>query len=180
MKLLATLLLLVIPACAQSAAKPAPIVGEWSGTVVSHGQQVPVHLRISSTADSLQSVLINGPETAAATTTTFSGNHLLLTFSYYARTLDTTLGTDGKFTGTFGTSTVRYPITLAPGAPTQPPAPGPQQSASLNGDWEIAVPQRQRGVRVAASYRPGPQANPSLQHSCRHPACRRRHWLLIR
>ena len=119
-------------------AKPS-IAGDWTGTVLSHGQQVPIHLRITGSSSSLQGVLLNGPESAAATTATFSGNHLVLTFSYYARTLDASLGSNGQFTGSFGTSTVRYPLTLAPGIPPQRPSGGKKQAVMLNGDWEIAV-----------------------------------------
>ena len=149
MKLLVPLFLLALALCGQESIDATAqsgihrfspeIRGEWTGTVVSHGQKVPIHLLLAGSPASLQASLLNGPEMAAASSVSFAGKHLLLTFNDYARTLDATLGADGKFTGSFGTSTVRYPVVLSAGAPAPPPPPGPRQSVTLNGDWEIAV-----------------------------------------
>ncbi len=101
-----------------------------------HGQQVPVVLQINGTADSLQAALINGPESSAASSAVLSGDHLLLTFNYYARTLDATLA-DGHLNGSFGTAKARYPVSLT----LRGAGSGHSQSAGqdIRGDWEIAV-----------------------------------------
>jgi peroxiredoxin len=131
MKLFASLLLLATSAVAQS-----PIAGKWGGSASVHGQQVPVLLQITGGGSDLHAALLNGPESSPASSAVFTGNHLLLTFNYYARTLDATLA-DGHLTGTFGTAAVRYPISLnshgADANISEPPA------QNINGDWEIAV-----------------------------------------
>ena len=117
----------------------AAITGDWTGTVLSHHHEVPIHLSISGSPQALEAKLLNGPEAAPASSATFSGRHLVLTFSEYARTLDATLGQDGKLTGSFGTTTVRYPVVLAAGAPPKALASGAKEAARVGGDWVIAV-----------------------------------------
>jgi peroxiredoxin len=136
MKLLAALLLFSLTSLAQT---PAKVTGDWTGTAVSHGQQVPLHLRITGSGKALHAALINGPESnpesSPATGVTVDGNHLLINFNYYTKTLDATLA-DGKLTGSFGTKTVRYPLRLTLGAP----AAGKKSTApQIGGDWEIEV-----------------------------------------
>jgi len=132
MKLLASLLLFSVTSLAQT---PAKVTGDWTGTAVSHGQQVPLHLRITGKAGALNAALINGPESAPATSVTVDGNHVVVNFNYYTKTLDATLA-DGKLTGSYGTKAVRYPLTLTLGAP----AAGTSSAApKIGGDWEIEV-----------------------------------------
>ncbi len=134
MKLFASLLLLSVSAFAQSAT-PSPVTGVWAGTAAVHGQQVPLTLQITGSSTSLKAALINGPERSEASSTRIEGNHLVVAFDYYARTLDATLS-DGKLTGTFGTAATRYPLVLT----TPPSAVSPDLALnSLSGDWEIAV-----------------------------------------
>ena len=64
---------------------------------------------ITGSGNDLHAALLNGPESSPASSAVFTGNHLLVTFNYYAKTLDATLA-DGHLTGTFGTATTRYPI----------------------------------------------------------------------
>jgi peroxiredoxin len=131
MKLFASILLLATSAIAQS-----PIAGIWEGSATSHGQQVPVRLEITGSGSNLHGALLNGPESSPASSVSFTGNHLLLTFNYYARTLDATLA-DGKLTGSFGTKATRYPISL--GRQTAAKQVGGGKHEEVQGDWEIAV-----------------------------------------
>jgi peroxiredoxin len=131
MKLFATFLLLATSALAQG-----PVAGTWVGNATVHGQQVPVRLEISGSGNDLHAALLNGPESSPASSAIFTGNHLLLTFNYYAKTLDATLA-DGHLTGNFGTAATRYPVSFSS------LDPGTSNSGShaqdINGDWEIAV-----------------------------------------
>ena len=96
----------------------------------------PVRLEITGTGSDLHAALLNGPESSPASSAVFSGNHLLLTFNYYARTLDATLA-DGQLSGTFGTASTRYPVSLsAHGSVAGSVGPVAQD---IHGDWEIAV-----------------------------------------
>jgi peroxiredoxin len=131
MKLFASLLLLATSAIAQG-----PIAGTWVGNATVHGQQVPVRLEITANGSNLHAALLNGPESSPASSAVFTGNHLLLTFNYFAKTLDATLS-DGHLTGTFGTAATRYPLSLSSrGTSTSNSGSSAQD---LNGDWEIAV-----------------------------------------
>src|SRR5580692_10661262 len=103
MKLFASLLLLATSAVAQS-----PITGTWTGNATVHGQQVPVRLEITGSGNDLHAALLNGPEKSPASSAIFTGNHLLVTFNYYAKTLDATLA-DGHLSGSFGIAATRYP-----------------------------------------------------------------------
>jgi peroxiredoxin len=124
-------------------APSAPIAGTWEGAATVRGQQVPVHLQISGQPSALKAVLINGPEQAPASSATFKDGKLLITFNYYARSLEATL--DGnQLTGTFGLispgtpahpSAPRVPLTLHPAATASVASAGPD----IKGDWEIAV-----------------------------------------
>ena len=133
MKLLAGILLLSTAVFAQS---QTPIAGVWEGNATVRGQQVPVHLEITSPGSNLKAALINGPEKSVASSVTFDDNHLLVTFNYFARTLDAKVE-NGQLIGTFGTATTRYPIVLSTGSAT---AAAPVTGApSIKGDWEIQV-----------------------------------------
>jgi len=132
MKLLASLFLLVTSAIAQG-----PLGGTWTGNATVHGQEVPVRLEISGSDNDLYAALRNGPESSPASSAVLTGNHLLLTFNYYAKTLDATL-TGGKLRGSFGTETTRYPVILERSDSSVVQHQGPLLP-SINGDWEIAV-----------------------------------------
>jgi thiol-disulfide isomerase/thioredoxin len=131
MKLFASFLLLATSAIAQG-----PIAGRWAGNATVHGQQVPVRLEITGNGSNLHAALLNGPESSPASNAVFTGNHLLVTFNYYAKTLDATLA-DGHLTGSFGTATTRYPVSLSSrGTATNNSG---SHAQDINGDWEIAV-----------------------------------------
>jgi peroxiredoxin len=134
MKLFAALFLLATSAIAQNS-----ITGTWRGEATVHGQQVPVRLEITGNGSDLQAALLNGSERSPASSAVFTGNHLLLTFNYYARTLDAKLER-GHLTGTFGTASTRYPVDLMSARPHDDSLHATGAShGMINGDWEIAV-----------------------------------------
>jgi peroxiredoxin len=131
MKLFVSFLLLATSAIAQTS-----ITGKWQGSATVHNQPVPILLEITGSGNDLHAALLNGPESSPASSAVFTGNHLLLTFNYYARTLEATLA-DGHLTGTFGTASTRFPLSLSShGTVTGYAGPVPQD---ISGDWEIAV-----------------------------------------
>jgi peroxiredoxin len=120
-----------------------PIVGTWEGTATVRGQQVPLRLQITGSPSNLKASLINGPELAPASTVTFADGKLLVSFNYYARSLEAKLDGD-QLSGTFGLvspgtaahpSAPRIPLSLHPASSTSTPQAGPD----IKGDWEIAV-----------------------------------------
>jgi peroxiredoxin len=138
MKLFASFFLLVASAIAQGPRQGA-VTGTWEGYATVHGQQVPVRLEISGSGSNLHAALINGPESSPASSAVLTGNHLLLTFNYYARTLDATLA-NGNLTGSFGTVDTRYPVSFSsPGVATSYSGSLVQNIDDIRGDWEIAV-----------------------------------------
>jgi peroxiredoxin len=138
MKLLAGILLLATSALGQSATHSA-IDGTWEGVANVRGQQVPLKLQISGSASDLKVALLNGPDQSAASSATFSDNHLLVNFNYFARTLNAKLE-NGQLTGTFGSTSgkaaaSRSSFVLHPAAASVAPAAGPD----IHGDWEVLV-----------------------------------------
>ena len=135
-----TFLTKLYPVLASLVFVPAPLVaqtvtGEWHGSATVHGQQVPVALELTGSRNALKAALLNGPERSEASSATLTGDHLVVTFNYFARTLDATLA-NGTLNGSFGTAATRYPLTL-----TQAKQSVPAQAAApdIRGDWEIAV-----------------------------------------
>jgi len=135
MKLFAGILLLATAALSQ-APRQSAITGVWEGNATVHGQQVPVRLAITGSGDALHAALLNGPETSAASSAVFTGDHLLVTFNYFAKTLDATLA-DGSLTGSFGTAATRYPVHFRQ-LSTASNGEG-AHAQDIQGDWEIAV-----------------------------------------
>jgi len=136
MKLFASLFLVALSVAAQGSKRNA-IVGPWTGDATVHGQQVPVRLEITGSGNDLHAALLNGPESSPASSVSFAGNHLVITFNYFAKTIDATV-TDGHLTGTFGTIKTRYPVSLnfrgsvATGS-------GSAAAQDISGDWEVEV-----------------------------------------
>ena len=136
MKLFASLFLVALSVAAQGSKRNA-IVGPWTGDATVHGQQVPVRLEITGSGNDLHAALLNGPESSPASSVSFAGNHLVITFNYFAKTIDAKV-TDGHLTGTFGTIKTRYPVSLnlrgsvAAGS-------GSAAAQDISGDWEVEV-----------------------------------------
>ena len=135
MKLLASILLLSATSAVYASPK-STITGIWQGTVVTHEKSVPVALKLAGTPDHLQATLLNGSDGTPSTSATFKNGHLMLTFSYFARTIDATLQ-DGNLTGTYGGKRNGFfPITLH----REPLSTAPKLvKTDILGDWEIAV-----------------------------------------
>jgi peroxiredoxin len=136
MKLFVSLFLVALSVAAQGS-KQNTLVGPWTGNATVHGQQVPVRLEITGSGNDLHAALLNGPESSPASSVSFAGNHLVITFNYFAKTIDATV-TDGHLTGTFGTIKTRYPVSLnfrgsvAAGS-------GSAAAQDISGNWEVAV-----------------------------------------
>jgi thiol-disulfide isomerase/thioredoxin len=130
--------------------------GIWTGTAQLNGQQVPFRLEISGTGDQVQGALLNGPNTSekgkpeaesgtsgrfVSSSGTFADGHLVLTFDYYANTLDATL-TDGTLSGTFGKPNHTVPITAQLNGQQPTAAPNPPHIAGV---WSVAVDNGTKG-----------------------------------
>jgi peroxiredoxin len=127
-------------ATALHASSPSEPTGVWSGTATVRGQQVPIRLQISGPPSHLQAALLNGPELAPASSVTLQNGKLLISFNYFARTLEATLAND-QIDGSFGLTTTalhaspRIPILLH----RQTENPSFMAGPDIHGDWEIAV-----------------------------------------
>jgi thiol-disulfide isomerase/thioredoxin len=133
--------------------------GIWTGTAQLNNQQVPFRLQISGTGNQVQGTLLNGSNASdkarsearseksgtsgkfVSSSGTFADGHLVLTFDYYANTLDATL-TNGTLTGTFGKPSHTLPITAQlngrqPAASANPP--------HIAGVWNVAVDNGAKG-----------------------------------
>jgi peroxiredoxin len=122
------------------ASSPSKLAGLWSGTATVRGQQVPIYLQISGSPLHLQAALLNGPERVPASSVTLQDGKLLISFNYFARTLEATLAND-QIDGTFGLATTsphaspRVPLLLHRQTESSIASTGPD----IHGDWEIAV-----------------------------------------
>lgn len=131
---------LLIAATILHAASASPVDGTWEGTATVRGHEVPLRLQITGGASALHASLLNGAEQAPASSATLKDGKLLLSFNYFARTLEATLS-ENQLTGTFGTTSnaphaaPRVPVTLHRSTSASTIASGPD----IHGDWEIAV-----------------------------------------
>jgi thiol-disulfide isomerase/thioredoxin len=132
--------ILLLSAASLLHGQTAAPTGTWTGSATVKGQSVPLTLQVDGSSVGLKGALLNGPERSIASSTTFTGNHLVLTFNYYAKTLDATLD-HGVLTGTFGSTApesvaTRLPITLKAASSVAETLPA---GVSIDGDWEVAV-----------------------------------------
>lgn len=116
-------------------------VGLWTGTAQVNNQQVPFRLEITGAGDHLQGALLNGRDRSIASSGTFADGHLILTFDYYANTLDATLS-NGTLTGTFGKPSHTVPITAQLNGKLPAAAPNPPHIAGV---WNVAVENGTKG-----------------------------------
>jgi thiol-disulfide isomerase/thioredoxin len=132
---------------AQTAGSPD---GMWTGTAQLSSQQVPFRLQISGNGDRVQGTLLNGPDKSVKSGTSgkfvsssgsFADGHLILTFDYYANTLDATLS-NGTLSGTFGKPSHTVPITAQLNGQQRAPAPNPPYIAGV---WSVAVENGAKG-----------------------------------
>ncbi len=120
--------------------------GDYDGSVTVRGEEVPIHLRLSGAGVTLSGALVNGAELSPASSVSLLGNHLVLNFNYFARTLDLNLAPggsrEGKMSGSFGTATTRYPVTLHHSPSTPLPLPAASSAPVIpviTGQWEVQV-----------------------------------------
>lgn len=159
--------LLFVTSAFSFAAGSTPIVGTWEGSATVRGQQVPVRLQISGSPSNLKANLINGSELAPGSAVTFADGKLVITFNYYARSLEATLNGD-QLTGTFGL--------ISPGTPAHPSAPRvalalhpaasqptAQTGPDIKGEWEIAV--KSNKGESAWQLRVDPTRQPAVVHA---------------
>jgi len=132
---------------AQTAGSPD---GMWTGTAQLSNQQVPFRLQISGNGDRVQGTLLNGPDKSVKSGTSgkfvsssgsFADGHLILTFDYYANTLDATLS-NGTLSGTFGKPSHTVPITAQLNGQQRAPAPNPPYIAGV---WSVGVENGAKG-----------------------------------
>jgi thiol-disulfide isomerase/thioredoxin len=126
-------------------AQTTSIAGIWQGTAtVLSGAQVPVTISITGSASNLKLALLNGPadhpDSAAASSVTFDGTHLVAAYDYFARKLDATLA-NGTLTGTYGSvsansKTAPVPFTATRVAKATDPAAAPN-APNIQGSWWI-------------------------------------------
>jgi thiol-disulfide isomerase/thioredoxin len=139
MKLRSLRLLLCISFALRLSALPQPApespAGTWVGAAAVNGKQVPFRLELRGTGQNIQGVLVNGRERSASSSGSFSNQHLVLHFDYYANTLDATLS-DGTLNGTFGGHLPDVSITAHLNAKTPAPSAG---APNISGDWSVAV-----------------------------------------
>jgi len=120
----------------------------WQGTAtICGGAGLPVTVRISGPADHLKFALLNGPanrpDVAPASSVSFDGTHLTVSFDYYARKIVATFA-DGKLTGTFikgalcDSGRQDGPFTLSRVAKPAEPSAAPN-APDIAGTWEIAT-----------------------------------------
>jgi peroxiredoxin len=116
---------------------------EWSGFATVNGQQVPIHLRLSTTTQDgpVTGGFVNDQQFSPASIGTLSSGHLTLNFDYFAHKLDGSLQ-QGTFSGTYGGGRGEpVPVELHEDAPQKKTSANNvyKETSSLRGDWEIAV-----------------------------------------
>ncbi|QHN04105.1 TlpA family protein disulfide reductase [Granulicella sp. WH15] len=128
----------------------APIGGIWQGfATVAGSVQVPVTIRISGAGANLKASFLNGPaehpDTTPASSVTFNGTHLVVSFDYFARKFEADL-VGRTLTGTYGTAVASslskaaapIPVTLNHVDRVTDPAAA-TNAPSISGSWEIAT-----------------------------------------
>ncbi len=117
--------------------------GVWIGTAQVNGQEIPFRLEITGRADDVRGALINGKERSPASSGSYSDEHLILQFDYYANTLDATVH-DGILKGTFSGRGRSIPITAQLNGKLPAVGPNPPR---IGGIWQIAVDNGAKGER---------------------------------
>jgi peroxiredoxin len=130
----AELLALVPLALAQS----QPIAGRWDATIQINGVATPFPLEISGSGANVTASFFNGDDRYASTQGRFENGKLVLTWDYYAATLEATLK-DGVLAGQYaGTRRMQGPFAIrATRAPVAKPAAVSVLVPSIDGLWEI-------------------------------------------
>src|SRR6185295_3006640 len=132
----ALLLALASLAFAQPGAQT--IAARWDATIQINGVATPFPLEISGAGTNVTASFFNGNERYPSTQGRFENGKLVLTWDYYAATLEATLK-DGVLEGQYaGTRRMKGPFAIhATRAATATPAAASVMVPSIDGLWEI-------------------------------------------
>lgn len=132
----AALLALASLACAQTS--PQTIAGRWDATIQINGVATPFPLEISGSGANVTASFFNGNDRYPSTRGRFETGKLILTWDYYAATLEATLK-DGVLEGQYaGTRRMKGPFAIrATRAAAATPAAASVMVPSIDGLWEI-------------------------------------------
>ena len=135
-KIFAAGLTLASFAFAQSGAQT--IDGQWDATIQINGVTTPFPLEISGSGTNVTASFFNGDDRYPSTQGRFENGKLVLTWDYYAATLDATLK-DGVLEGQYaGTRRMKGPFAIrATRAATAKPTAVSVVAPSIDGLWEI-------------------------------------------
>jgi thiol-disulfide isomerase/thioredoxin len=120
--------------------------GTWIGTADVNGHSVPWRLELSVTGGGVRGALVNGKERSASSSGSYADGHLVLSFDYYANTLDATVK-DGVLSGTFSGRGRSVPVTAHLHGKEEVSDPG---APHIAGTWDVAV---QNGAKGEHSWK---------------------------
>jgi len=131
-KFVAVFLALAASTLAQS------ITGRWDATIQINGVETPFPLEISGSGANVTASFFNGDDRYASTQGRFENGKLILTWDYYAATLEATLK-DGVLEGRYaGTRRMKGPFMIrATRAAASKPTALSESVPAIDGLWEI-------------------------------------------
>ena len=131
-KFVAVFLALAASTLAQS------ITGRWDATIQINGVETPFPLEISGSGANVTASFFNGDDRYASTQGRFENGKLILTWDYYAATLEATLK-DGVLEGRYaGTRRMKGPFAIrATRAAASKPTALSESVPAIDGLWEI-------------------------------------------
>ena len=140
-KNIAALLFALAPSILAQSAVPSgtqQIAGQWDATIQINGVETPFPLEISGSGRNVTASFFNGDDRYPSTQGRFEDGKLLLTWDYYAATLEATLK-GGVLEGQYaGTRRMKGPFAIrARRAAVAKPAALTETAPSIDGLWEI-------------------------------------------
>src|SRR5437868_12770580 len=114
------------------------IAGLWDATIQINGVETPFPLEISGSGANVTASFFNGDDRDASTQGRFENGKLVLSWDYYAATLEATLK-DGVFEGQYaGTRRMKGPFAIrATRSGAAKPGAVSVMAPSIEGLWEI-------------------------------------------
>ncbi len=140
-KNIAALLFALAPSILAQSAVPSgtqQIAGQWDATIQINGVETPFPLEISGSGTNVTASFFNGDDRYPSTQGRFEDGKLLLTWDYYAATLEATLK-GGVLEGQYaGTRRMKGPFAIrARRSAVAKPAALTETAPSIDGLWEI-------------------------------------------
>jgi hypothetical protein len=137
-KTYAAMLLTLAPLSLAQSVAQQPLAGRWDATIQINGVETPFPLEISGSGANVTASFFNGNDRYASTHGQFENGKLVVTWDYYAATLDATLK-DGVLEGQYaGTRRMKGPFAIrATRAAAAKPSAGSTMAPSIDGLWEI-------------------------------------------